>query len=167
MRLAQALAVAALLALAANGAGEVLLEPVDHAEWQEILAAHGGEIVVVDFWATWCLPCLERYPEMVELAKRYAADGVAFVALSLDDRQDAGAMRQAEEFVRRQGGPIEHYVTTEVIPDAFEKLDLLGLPAVKIYDRDGTLACTLDADDPNEQFNEADVEAAIRQLLAE
>lgn len=170
MRLARALAVAALLAsagpLPANGAGDALLEPVDHAEWQEILDAHGGEIVVVDFWATWCLPCLERFPEMVELAERYAADGVAFVALSLDDRDDSGAMRQAEEFVRRQGGPIEHYVTTEVIPDAFEKLDLLGLPAVKIYDRDGTLARTLDADDPNEQFSEADVEAAIRQLLA-
>lgn len=169
-RLAAAVAIAVLLhppTLRTSSAEEPLLEPVSHAEWLQALAAHRGELVVVDFWATWCLPCLERFPAMVELAERYGDEGVTFIALSLDDRGDAGAMRQAERFVREQGGPIEHYVTSEVIPDAFEQLDLLGLPAVKIYARDGTLARTLDSDDPNDQFTEADVEAAIGELLGE
>lgn len=174
MRLGPALAVVGFVVAVAmvpapplRGAEPPLIEPVGHAEWREVLASHRGDLVVVDFWATWCLPCLERFPAMVELAERYSPRGVTFVAFSLDDRQDAGAMRQAEDFVRRQGGPIEHYVTTEVIPDAFEQLDLLGLPAVKIYARDGTLARTLDADDPNDQFTEEDVEAAIRERLME
>lgn len=152
---------------AVGGADESLLEPVTDSEWRQVLAGHRGDVVVVDFWATWCLPCLERFPAMVELAERYTPQGVTFIALSLDDVDDAGAMRQAETFARRQGGPIEHYVTAEIIPDAFEQLDLLGLPAVKIYGRDGSLAQTLDADDPNAQFTDADVEAAIRQMLGE
>ncbi len=165
---AAALVAAASVAgpLAAAPASEPLLQAVTHEAWLEALAAHRGEIVVVDFWATWCLPCLERFPKMVELAERYGADGVAFLAFSLDDREDAGAMRQADSFARAQGGPIEHYLTAEEIPTAFEKLGLLGIPAVHLYGRDGELARRLNSDDPNAQFTEADVERAIEELLA-
>ena len=155
----------AALALPARTAAQPVLQPVTHEAWREVLASHRGDLVVVDFWATWCLPCIERFPRMVELSERYADAGVTFIAFSLDDRDDAGAMAMASSFIAEQGGRIEHYVTAEVIPDAFEQLDLLGIPAVKIYARDGTLARTLDADDPNDQFTDEDVEEAILELL--
>jgi thiol-disulfide isomerase/thioredoxin len=161
-----ALLLLAALALPARAADEPVPRPVDHEEWRAALASHRGELVVVDFWATWCLPCIERFPRMVELSQRYSSEGVAFVAFSLDDVDDAGAMQEASRFVREQGGRIEHYVTAEVIPVAFERLGLLGIPAVKIYSRDGSLARTLDSDDPNDQFTDEDVEEAIRELLA-
>jgi thiol-disulfide isomerase/thioredoxin len=163
MRAALALAAAALVTGAVHAQA---LVPVTHEEWQQALAAHRGEIVVVDYWATWCLPCLERFPRMVELARRHEGDGVAFIAFALDDLDDAGAMQQAEAFVREQGGPIEHYVTREPIPVAFERLDLLGIPAVHLYGRDGTLARKLTADDPNAQFTDEDVARAVAELLA-
>jgi thiol-disulfide isomerase/thioredoxin len=148
-------------------AGEPRLRPVDHAAWQQALAEHAREIVVVDFWATWCLPCLERFPRMVELSESYAAHGVTFIAFSLDDIEDEGALRFAERFAGEQGGRIEHYVTTEKIPTAFEKLGLLGIPAVYVYDRGGKLVERLTADDPNAQFTDEDVERAIREQLAQ
>lgn len=144
-----------------------LLTPVTHEQWLAVLASHRGEIVVVDYWATWCIPCLERFPRMVELADRYAERGVTFLAFSLDDRDDPGAMTRAETFAHEQGGRIEHYVTAEVIPDAFEHLDLLGIPAVHLYARDGTLARVLDADDPRDQFTDEDVERAVREMVGE
>ncbi|MEZ5332584.1 MAG: TlpA disulfide reductase family protein [Thermoanaerobaculia bacterium] len=153
------------LALPIRAAGDAVLHPVSQEEWSQVLASHEGDLVVVDFWATWCLPCLERFPKMVELSERYADRGVTFIAFSLDDRDDPGAMAMAGSFARKQGGRIEHYVTTEPIPDAFDQLDLLGIPAVKIYARDGTLATALDADDPNHQFTDEDVEEAIEELL--
>ena len=155
----------AALALPARTAAQPVLQPVTHEAWREVLASHRGDLVVVDFWATWCLPCIERFPRMVELSERYADAGVTFIAFSLDDRDDAGAMAMAGSFIAEQGGRIEHYVTAEVIPVAFEHLDLLGIPAVKIYARDGTLARTLAADDPNDQFTDEDVEEAILELL--
>ena len=51
--------------------------------------------------------------------------------------------------------------------DSFEKLDLLTIPAVFIFDRDGELRYRLTADDPNDQFTERDVEEAILGLLGQ
>ncbi len=46
-----------------------------------------GEIVLLNFWATWCIPCRAEMPLLVEAEKEYAPRGVAFIAVSLDDRQ--------------------------------------------------------------------------------
>jgi thiol-disulfide isomerase/thioredoxin len=45
-----------------------------------------GKIVVLNFWATWCVPCRAEMPVLVEAEKEYAPRGVAFVAASLDDK---------------------------------------------------------------------------------
>src|SRR5207237_8140700 len=46
-----------------------------------------GKIVVLNFWATWCVPCRAEMPLLVEAEKEYAPRGVAFIAVSLDDRE--------------------------------------------------------------------------------
>jgi len=157
----------ALLATTALAAEDHPIHPVDDAAWRQALESHEGEIVVVDFWATWCLPCLDRFPAMVELAERYSGRGVTFIAFSLDDLEDAGAMEHARRFVTEQGGRIQHYVTAEPIIDAFDRLGLLGIPAVYVYDRDGEIFRRLTTDDPNHQFTDEDVEEAVRELLSE
>ena len=51
-----------------------------------------GKVVLVDFWASWCAPCLRSFPWMNELQQRHAADGFAVLAVNLDqDRQLADA----------------------------------------------------------------------------
>lgn len=47
-------------------------------EWQ-------GKILVINFWATWCPPCREEMPLFVSLQKRYAAQGVQFIAIAIDE----------------------------------------------------------------------------------
>src|SRR5579872_4111987 len=44
-----------------------------------------GKVVVVNFWATWCIPCMHEMPMLVEAEKEYSGRGVVFVAASLDD----------------------------------------------------------------------------------
>lgn len=150
------------------GAGEasVSLIPVTFEQWEEERARLRGSLVVVDMWATWCAPCIERFPHMVGLHRKYGKEGVEFVSMCLDDRDDPDALKRAEEFLVGQQATFRNYRMDEIIPDAFEKLDLLGIPAVFIYDRAGDLARRLTGDNPNAQFTDEDVEAAIRQLLA-
>ena len=48
------------------------------------LTDYRGKIVVLNFWATWCGPCREEMPMLVEAEKAWAGNGVAFIAISLD-----------------------------------------------------------------------------------
>ena len=61
------------------------------------LSDHRGEIVVVNFWATWCPPCTQEIPGFVRLQKEFRAQGVTFVGVSLDK----GGFDQIRPFAKR------------------------------------------------------------------
>jgi thiol-disulfide isomerase/thioredoxin len=147
---------------------KVTLLPVTYDQWQQRLAGYRGNIVVVDLWATWCAPCVQRFPHMVELSKRYAGQkGLRFVSIAFEDRTDPAALQSAYHFLVKQNATFDNFRMDEIIPDAFDKLNLQGIPAVFLYDRSGKLRFRLTGDDPNRQFTSNDVEQAVRTLLAE
>lgn len=147
---------------------DVALRPVTFDAWRAELESMKGSIVVVDLWATWCIPCIERFPKMVEMSERYAGEGVRFVSLSLDDRDDENTILQVTRFLETSRATgMSNYLMDEIIPDAFEKLDLLGIPAVYVYDGSGERRYKLTGDDPNNQFTDGDVEKAVEELVRE
>lgn len=52
------------------------------------LADHRGEVILVDFWASWCGPCRESFPFLATLAERYRERGLFIVGVSVDTRED-------------------------------------------------------------------------------
>jgi thiol-disulfide isomerase/thioredoxin len=60
------------------------------------LAALRGKAVLVDFWASWCGPCRQSFPWLNDLQKRYAARGLAIVAVNLDKEREAASGFLAE-----------------------------------------------------------------------
>ncbi len=69
-----------------------------------------GKIVVVDFWASWCLPCAESFPVMDELQKKYGGR-VVILAVNVDEKA-----AKMEKFLAK------HPVTFTVVRDAQQKL---------------------------------------------
>jgi len=134
---------AALLALAAavwmdanRHAGP--LRPLDSRGYESMVDAHHGHVLVVDFWATWCLPCREEMPAVVALARRYAKEGVQLATVSADD---SGQMRQAERFLDSVRAPAARYVERSKDDGEFiAAIDTAwtgALPTLFIYDRAG------------------------------
>ena len=63
------------------------------------LAAHRGEWVLVNFFATWCGPCRIEHPELVKFAQEHEGDPVQVVSVAFSDQPDA-----IREFFAKQGG---------------------------------------------------------------
>ena len=59
-----------------------------------------GKVVVIDFWATWCGPCVAEMPKMKELYAKYRDQGVEFIGVSLDQPKERGRARQPQEVCR-------------------------------------------------------------------
>jgi thiol-disulfide isomerase/thioredoxin len=104
------------------------------------LAEFRRSIVVVNFWATWCIPCREEMPLLVEIAARRPGTDVVFVGVSMDRPQEA---QKVGRFARDRGigFPIWLGATTE-------DMTRLGLgteiPATAVLDRDGRVAFRVD-----------------------
>ncbi len=52
------------------------------------LKAQRGKIVLIDFWASWCPPCIEEIPHLSQLQKQYGRSGLQVVGISMDDSSD-------------------------------------------------------------------------------
>ncbi len=97
------------------------------------LAELEGHIAVVNFWATWCGPCREEMPRLQKIADEYAARGVVFVAVSLDEADTQAKIPAA---VRKAGLriPVWQGATSQTLKD----LDLgILVPATLILDERG------------------------------
>jgi cytochrome c biogenesis protein CcmG/thiol:disulfide interchange protein DsbE len=56
-----------------------------------------GQVVVVNFWASWCIPCRAEHPELVAAKERWEGKGVVFLGVLYDD-SESNARRWLEEF---------------------------------------------------------------------
>jgi thiol-disulfide isomerase/thioredoxin len=137
-------AVAAAIALAAPGrttstsaASAPALRPATASDILKAVRAPGARAVVVNVWATWCLPCREELPDLLRLRRDYASRGVRVILVSGDFSSDA---EQAAGFLGELGVDFPTYLkqgTDMEFIDAFDRKWSGALPATFIYDAAG------------------------------
>ena len=98
-----------------------------------------GQVLLVNFWATWCAPCREEMPMLVELQNQYAGQGLAVVGIALDDVQ------QARDFADELGVNYTILVGgADVMAAGVAWGNQSGtLPYTVLVDRDGVVRWTL------------------------
>jgi thiol-disulfide isomerase/thioredoxin len=147
----------------------VELTPVDRAAYDAAIARHRGRVVLVDFWATWCLPCVEQLPHTLELGRRFRDRRLAVVTVSCDEPAEIEKVAQflASKQAHAATNLISKFGGSPQTMEAFE-LSSGAVPFYKLYDRTGKLRQTFGIDPASKkQFTPADIEAATQQLLAE
>ena len=113
---------------------ELLLNTVDGKTLR--LADLRGKVVLVNFWATWCPPCLEEIPVLVRFQEQFADKGVVVVGVDFMDQTSLEGLRQ---FIA------EHQINYPIVYGDSVRLNQLakglggvfGLPVTKLLDRQG------------------------------
>ncbi len=157
---------------AITDAAPIELVDVKFAEIPAKIADRKPKFALVDAWASWCGPCKENFPHLVEMQRKYGDQGLAVYSLSFDGQtgeadHDAKEIAAAKEFLATHEPGVTHWRLAETQEDAFEKFDLTTIPAVFLYGPDGTLLKRFTWDDPNNQFTYEQVEAEVKALLGD
>ncbi|QEH38178.1 Thiol-disulfide oxidoreductase ResA [Aquisphaera giovannonii] len=104
-----------------------------------------GRVVVLDFWATWCGPCVASMPALKALNEKYKDEGLSVLGVNMDEG-DEGREKMAA-FVARNGLPWpQHHDGKGWESPLVERLGVRAIPALVVIDRAGNVA-ELDAHD--------------------
>jgi len=132
---------------------------LDSIPKEKRLSDYRGHVLLINVWATWCLPCRVEMPSIEALHKAYAAKGLKIVAVSIDDPGTDPAIRA---FAKQYG------LTFEILHDPKGKItdlyDISGYPETFIVGKDGVIRKKLmSATD----WNSPEARALVDRLLTE
>jgi thiol-disulfide isomerase/thioredoxin len=109
---------------------------IDTAGLKSLLARQSQHPLLVNFWATWCDPCRDEFPDLVKIDNEYRSQGLEFVAVSLDDLKDINT--EVPKFLQQMQARMPTYLLNAPDPElAISAVDPQwggALPATFLYD---------------------------------
>jgi cytochrome c-type biogenesis protein len=133
-------------------APEIELKTLDGQPF--VLASLRGRVVLLNFWATWCIPCRQEIPDLSAMQRDLGARGLTVVGVSADDTAD-----DVRDFQRALA---QDYTVLLGTTDAKSKYEVVGLPKTFVIDRAGRIRQTFTGERKRAQF-----EAEVLPLLEE
>jgi thiol-disulfide isomerase/thioredoxin len=96
------------------------------------LSDYEGRVVIVDFWASWCVPCRRSFPWLNAMQEKYADDGLVVIGVNVDREPE-----DAAEFLRDY--PASFRITYDTRGSLAKEFGVQGMPSSFVIGRDGTV----------------------------
>lgn len=96
------------------------------------LTEYRGKVVLVDFWASWCVPCRRSFPWMNEMQEKYADSGLVIVAVNMDAEAE-----EATAFLREY--PANFRIINDPNGEIARDYDVIAMPSSYVVGRDGQI----------------------------
>ena len=138
-----------------QGAPEFDLMKIDGTPFK--LKENRGKILIVDFWATWCGPCIRSIPSLIEISKEYKEAGVELVLVNCEEPET-----RVRPFLER----LKSIPTVVLDTDGTvsKQYNVAAIPQTVLIDRDGGIVEVLvGASDENEEILRKKIETLIKQ----
>lgn len=121
----------------AQAPAEVTLKVVKYADLGDIIRSHKGKVVVVDFWADFCIPCKREMPHLVELHQKYAGEGLVAITVATDDPRNEKVKASLLKFLTAQKATMTNLIIEEPLEEWAPKVGLAKVPCVFVFNRAG------------------------------
>ncbi len=147
-----------ILASSANLKGQEV-EVIKFPQLQEIIDTQGDKVKLINFWATWCKPCIEELPYFAEAEKKYGKDAIEIILVSFDFSAD-----QVNKYVKKHEMVGKLYLLDETDFDTIiNKIDKKwqgGIPATLVIDQPSNTKTLYE-----KQFAAGELDAIINKLV--
>jgi cytochrome c biogenesis protein CcmG, thiol:disulfide interchange protein DsbE len=110
---------------------DLVLPQFNGGSWR--LSEHRGQVVLINYWASWCAPCRQETPGLIDLARDYRYKGLSIVGVSMDE----GGKRAVESFLSEFHVPYPVLMPDLALPSAPA---VEALPTTVLLDRNGRAA---------------------------
>lgn len=91
----------------------------------------GEKYTIIDFWATWCKPCLKAMPELNNIYNDYSAEGISLIGISVDSPRNRAKVKP---FINSMG--IAYPVLLDINSEVMHELNITAVPSLLIIDKD-------------------------------
>lgn len=105
---------------------------IPETKLQQTLAEHRGQVVYLDFWASWCGPCRKSFPWMNEMQQKYRDQGFVIISVNLDADKTL-----ATEFLSET--PANFLVIYDPEGDIAQQFNIQGMPSSLLIDKQGNV----------------------------
>ena len=122
------------------------------------LKDYAGKMVLVDFWATWCKPCVDMMPNLQKVYDAYTEKGLEVLGVSIDEPKNR--IEKVEKFVKKVGVSYPILVDAKRVP-AWHQFKVKAIPALFLIDGDGQVVAQWTG-----KMDHKEIEKAVQKHLA-